>query len=318
MYNKEIQINQCRLNGRIVMPPMATNKSIDGTINESLCMYYAERSMNPHVNLIITEHAFVCTSGKASKGQISAQEDSCIQGYRKIASMVHYNSKAKIFAQISHAGGNANVNANGGVLYAPSEYIYKGNQAREITHEQMDYIKNQFAEAAARIKKAGFDGVEIHGAHGYLLNQFFSPLTNHRTDEYGPQSISNRMRYITEVVKTVRQAVGNDFAISYRFGGEDYTAGGSTLEDAVAGAKLLEQAGVDLISVSGGILGTTRKNHDEPGYFSDQSEAIKKAVQIPVLLTGGVKNIEQADILLKEEKADLIGIGRALLVNPNL
>ena len=159
------------------------------------------------------------------------------------------------------------------------------------------------------------DDVELHSAHGYLLNQFFSPLANRRTDGYGPQTVENRVRFHREVILAVRQAVGEDFPIALRLGGCDYEAGGSTVEDCVEACRLLEHSGVDLLHLTGGMNGFVRPGHGEPGYFRDLSVPVKGAVHIPVLLTGGVTTPAQAEALLEEGCADLIGVGRAIFKN---
>ena len=173
-------------------------------------------------------------------------------------------------------------------------------------------IEAQFASAAVRAIEAGYDGVEIHCAHAYLLNQFYSPMINKRTDKYGG-SLENRLRFLVETVGAVRQAVGVDVPIAVRLGGADYLPGGSKEEDAVEAAILLEKAGVDFLDISGGMCFFLRPGHLEPGYFSSMTEKIKAKVSIPVLLTGGIKKVEDAERLLTEGKADMIGVGRALM-----
>jgi 2,4-dienoyl-CoA reductase-like NADH-dependent reductase (Old Yellow Enzyme family) len=162
------------------------------------------------------------------------------------------------------------------------------------------------------VKEAGFDGVEIHGAHGYLLNQFFSPLTNKRTDEYGGV-VFGRIRLHLEVIAAVREAVGEEFPLLLRLGASDYMAGGTRIADSTIAAVEFERVGVDILDVTGGLTGYIRPGHDEPGYFAELSEAIKGVVSIPVMLTGGVTEPQHAEKLLAEGKADLIGVGRAIL-----
>ena len=154
--------------------------------------------------------------------------------------------------------------------------------------------------------------MEIHCAHGYLLNQFYSPLTNKRSDDYGG-SLENRLRFTLETVACVRGAVGGKIPIAVRLGGADYLPGGSKEEDAVEACKLLEAAGVDLLDLSGGMCFYMRPGHLEAGYFASMSAKVKSAVSVPVLITGGVKKVADAEALLADGKADLIGVGRALL-----
>jgi len=168
-----------------------------------------------------------------------------------------------------------------------------------------------FRAAALRAKTAGFDGVEIHSAHGYLLNQFLSPLSNKRTDEYGGD-ILGRIRIHLEVIKAVREEVGDNFPILLRMGACDYREGGTSIEDSTAAAKAFEEAGVDILDISGGFCGYVNPTDNGQGYFSALTEAMKSTVSIPAILTGGVTNPDAAEQLLKDGKADLIGVGRAV------
>ena len=153
----------------------------------------------------------------------------------------------------------------------------------------------------------------IHAAHGYLLNEFYSPLTNFRDDEYGPDCIENRVRFHLQVIEAVRGAVGPDYPVALRFGGCDYHAGGSTVEDSVRACALFERAGVDLLDISGGMYGYRIPGLEGPGYFREMTAAIKKAVSAPVLLTGGVRTAGEAEQLLAQGAADLIGVGLSLI-----
>jgi NADPH2 dehydrogenase len=185
-----------------------------------------------------------------------------------------------------------------------------------LSKAQIQKIIADFADAAVRTQKAGFDAVEIHSAHGYLLNQFYSPLTNIRTDEYGG-SVHNRIRLHLEVIAAVRAAVGDDFPLLLRLGGCDYQPGGSTIADSVAAAREFAQAGIDILDISGGFCGFNNPLFTTAGYFSDMTLPIKQAVQLPVILTGGITTGRQAEDLLACGAADLIGVGRALLKDSN-
>ena len=169
-----------------------------------------------------------------------------------------------------------------------------------------------FALAAGRAKEAGFDGVEIHSAHGYLLNQFYSPITNQRTDQYGG-SLVNRIRLHIQIIERIRQTVGGDYPLTLRLGVYDGLENGSTMDEAVQACVMFEKAGLDFIDLSGGLNGYLRPGHSEQGYFQDFSEAVKQQVKMPVLLTGGITEAQAAEALLQAQKADLIGIGRAIL-----
>ena len=315
---ESIKVNSVVLGNRIVMPPMATGKAIgEGMISEELVNYYKERAIGGYYGLIITEHAYIDKLGIASKNQVSISKDEDIEGYKKIADAIHSVGSSKVFAQINHCGISKDKNSPGhAVGPSPINKPWKiGLEAPiELTKEAISDIVNKFALAAVRARKACCDGVEIHVAHGNLLNQFYSPITNIRTDEYGG-SVENRLRITKEVINAVRNAVGNDFPISVRLGGIDYYEGGNTLQECEVACRLLESYGVDLISLTGGMKGYTREGHNEAGYFKEMSLAAKKIVNVPVILTGGVKTAREAEELLEEGACDLVGVGRATLLD---
>ena len=308
--NQTLEINHKILRNRIVMPPMATGKAVQGMPTEVQINYYRERSKA--TAMIIVEHEYISAEGMASKGQLSMADDSVIEGYRKLTKAVHEEG-ALILAQISHAGGVARDIED--VPIAPSPIVIRPNMPtpKEMTADDISRVIHAFTEAAVRARKAGFDGVEIHGAHGYLLNQFYSPLTNFRTDEYTGNTMEGRTRIHTEIIKSVRKTVGNDFIVALRFGACDYMDGGSEIKDIPTASRIFEQAGIDLLDISGGHCIYTIKGKTEPGWFAELSKPAKQAVKIPVMLTGGVKTGEDAEKLLEGQAADLIGVGRSMM-----
>jgi 2,4-dienoyl-CoA reductase-like NADH-dependent reductase (Old Yellow Enzyme family) len=186
-----------------------------------------------------------------------------------------------------------------------------GTMPKALEKDEIAAIVGDFRAAALRVKLAGFDGVEIHSAHGYLLSQFLSPLTNTRTDEYGGD-LAGRMKIHIEIITAVRAAVGDDFLILLRLGAADYMECGLTIEDSKIAAHAFEKAGVDMLDISGGMCRFSVPNADKPGYFAPLSQAIKEVVSIPVMVTGGISHAEDAEQILREGKADLIGVGRAI------
>lgn len=314
LLNTPVRVGGIELKNRIVMPPMATEKSEGGGVSEALCRYYDEKTRDGAIGLVITEHCFVRPDGKASPRQLSIALDADVGGLSRLAAAIHANG-AKAFAQISHAGAAAKAEVTGCPPIGPSAVPSPrapGSTPREMDVTEIREIVSAFAQAAARAKRAGFDGVEIHSAHGYLLDQFYSPLTNHRGDEYGG-SLENRLRIHREVLAAVREAVGADFPVALRLGACDYMDGGATAEDGARAAVLLERAGLDLLDVSGGFCGYVNPNCREQGYFRELTEAMKREVSLPVVLTGGVVDPAAAERLLEEGAADLIGVGRAIL-----
>ena len=310
---KPLQTNHINLANRLVMPPMATSKAqLDGKVSKAVLDYYAEKSLGGYISLVIIEHSFIMKEGKASNQQLSIADDSVVEDLKELANTIH-NNGSKAAMQINHAGSAAAKEVTGSEPVGPSAVpnLRSGNVPKELTKEDIQHIVNAFRQAARRTKEAGFDGVEIHSAHGYLLNQFFSPLSNKRTDEYGGD-VHNRIKIHLEVIKAVREAVGDDFTILLRLGASDYMEGGSTIEDSIIASKEFEKAGVDILDISGGFNGYTVPGAAKQGYFSPLTEAIKKVVSIPVILTGGIREVSSAEKLLAEGKADLIGVGRSI------
>ncbi len=311
-----IMVGQLSIANRLVMPPMATAKAAeDDSVTDEACNYYRERAKYSRIGLIITEHSYVNIQGKAHPGQMSIAVDEMILSFQRLTDCIHKEG-VKIFAQISHAGSAALSKNTAQPPIGPSA-VYHPRQKEELpmemTAQQIHEVTVWFAQAALRAKQAGFDGVEIHSAHGYLLNQFFSTLANRRTDDYGVQSVENRTRFHREIIQAVREIVGDAFPIAMRLGGCDYEAGGSTIDDCVEACRIFEENGVDLLHLTGGMNGYNRPGHSEPGYFRDMSIPVKQTVKIPVLLTGGITTPAQAETLIAEGCADMIGVGRAIL-----
>lgn len=306
-----------RLYSRLVIPPMATQSSDSGIPGNDTIDHYRRLAGNPLAGLLITERSYVDPAGMADSHQLSMASDEVVAAQRQLTDAVHAaNPNLKIFAQISHAGANTSPSVTGEALVSASSLEGNGGRSRALSIDEIKGLEAKFAAAARRVKEAGYDGVEIHSAHGYLLNQFYSPLTNFRDDAYGPQNLENRLRFLTEIIAAVRQAVGNDFPLAVRLGGSDYQVGGSTLDDAAGAAQILEKSGIDLLDLSGGLGMFMRPGHREPGWFSDMSKAVKERVSLPVILTGGVQTPAQAEALLNQGTADFIGVGRAMLRNP--
>ncbi|HEX3015849.1 MAG TPA: NADH:flavin oxidoreductase [Desulfobacteria bacterium] len=313
-----LQAKNLSLTNRLVMPPMATAKATpEGKVSQAILDYYAEKSYGGYISLIIIEHSFIKQEGKAGNQQLSVADDSMLAGLRELAAVIHRNGP-KTVMQLNHAGSATAQEITGSTPVGPSAVTNprKGSVPRELTRQEIANIVQAFHDGARRTQQAGFDGVEIHSAHGYLLNQFFSPLTNKRTDEYGG-SVHNRIRLHLEVIEAVRSAVGRDFPILLRLGASDFLSGGITIEDSLIAAREFEQAGVNILDISGGLSGYTVPGLTGQGYFAPLTEAIKQVVSIPVILTGGITEVQAAERLLAEQKADLIGVARAILKDSN-
>lgn len=313
LLTKPIPIHHLTLRNRIAMPPMATGKAVDGMPDDTLITHYTARAKV--TGLIIVEHEYVSPEGMAHKTQLSIAEDRVIPAYQKLTAAVR-NLGAAIFAQISHAGAQARDTGVSSLSPSGISLSENAQEAVEMTSADIAHVIDAFAAAARRAKDAGFDGVELHSAHGYLLNQFYSPLTNRRTDAYSGSTLEGRTRLHCEIIRAVRDTVGPDYPVAIRFGAYDYKEGGSLREEIPAACRIFESAGIDLIDISGGLNGTSAPGNPNPGWFSDLSRLAKDAVSIPVLVTGGVKTPQDAEDILQRGDADIIGVGRAMLQDP--
>ncbi len=305
-----LKVKNLTLKNRIVLPPMATSKALeDGAMSQGILDYYNEKTKDKDLALVIVEHSFITEEGRASANQLSVASDDMIEGLKKLSDVFHNNDTLAVM-QINHAGTRAKPNDPTLLPTGPSLIPDVNSTVLEAT--ALKNIIAYFTEAARRCKEAGFDGVEIHSAHGYLLNQFYSPLINKREDEYGG-SLENRIRLHLEIIRAVRKTVGPDYPIFLRLGGCDYKEGGTTIDDSVIASRIFEKEGVDLLDISGGFCGYMHPTEKSQGYFREITEALKKAVTIPVLLTGGITDLDAADAILEKNQTDLIGIGRAIL-----
>ena len=301
-----LKVKGLTLKNRIVMPPMNTDLATSrGAVTDDLIEHYIQRSKA--LGLLIVEHSYVSSHGKLSERQLGIYDDGLVLGLKRLSNNVHATG-TPVVIEINHAGRSANMEIIGMKPVAPSA----NENARELRGEEIEALTEAFVMAADRAMRASFDGVEVHGAHGFLLNQFFSPLTNRRQDKYGG-SLENRIRFPLDVVERVREKIGGR-PLLYRLGSDDLDPKGVRIEDSKKFAVKLEEAGVDIIDVSGGLCGSRPPQlQDRQGYFIPQAQQIKKAVDIPVIGVGGVAEPEYADKLIRDKKVDLVAVGRAIL-----
>lgn len=321
-------IGNMRTRNRIVMTAMGNHlANSDGSVSERDIAFYSARARGG-VGLIITECAIVDgLRGKGNNNQISVADDKLLPGLNRLAQEIH-KYDCKICVQIYHPGRQGISAINGNLpLSAPSEVECKAvhQPVAAMTTLEVEEMVEKFIQAAVRVKTAGFDGVEVHGAHGYLINQFLSPYTNLRQDRYGG-SFENRLRFLDEIVRGIRSSCGSDFPIIVRLSVDEFleTTGlpgkGLHLEDGVKIAKYLEKAGVDAINVSSGIYESMNVAWEpfsfEQGWKLYLSEAVKKAVRIPVIGVALFRDPEFADNALGEGKLDFIGSARQHYADP--
>ena len=304
-----LRVKGLTLKCRIVMAPVATDFATEaGVVTERLIEHYVRRA--EALGLLIVEHSYILPQGRLSQRQLGLYDDSLISGLEKLTQSVQAMD-TPIVAQITHAGSQTSEKTIGMPPVGPSA----SRGVHELQVSEIEDLCFAFVAAAERAVRAGFDGVEIHGAHGFLLNQFYSPLTNKRRDEYGG-SLENRMRFPLEVVERVRAAVGEKI-LSYRLGADDMDRAGTGIEDSKIFAARLQEAGVDILDVSGGLCGSSpEKLKLVQGYFMGQARQIREVVDIPVVGVGGITDPYYADRFVREGAADLIAVGRALLKDP--
>jgi len=304
---EKTKINQIELKNRFVRS--ATWEGLakpDGSCSEEITEMMVKLAKG-QVGLIISSHAFVNQAGRAHIGQLGIYEDFLIDSYRKMVEKVH-DEGSKIIMQITHAGGRAMIESKDGKALGPSDLEVKKYNCRKMSITEIKQTVRDFTDAARRVKKAGFDGVQLHGAHGFLLNQFLSPFFNKRKDDYG-NSIENR-----------------EFTVTIKLNSDDFLEGGFTPEQMVKVSSLLEKAGIDAIELSGGNsigkysssrIGRISSEEDEV-YYIDAAKLYKNSINIPLILVGGILSYQVARKLVEDELADYIALCRPLIREPQL
>lgn len=277
------------------------------------------------VGLIISGHAYVSPIGQASPWQLGIYDDRLIDGLRSMTEAVHAGG-GKIIAQLAHAGHFALEATIDGPPVVVSNFDELAQTPRtELSVSDMEKLKRDYVAAARRSQAAGFDGIQLHSAHGYLLSQFLSPWFNRRTDQYGGSG-ENRVRIHIETIRAIRQAVGDDYPLLVKINSEDFSDGGLRVADSIAAAGRMVDAGLDAIELSGGVLtgrklSPSRPNINAPekeAYFQDAARAFKKALDVPLILVGGIRSIDVAERLLSEKTADYFSMSRPLIREPDL
>lgn len=297
----------------------------DGRPTGKLADYYAALASGG-VGLIISGYAFVRTEGKQLSGKMGLHTDRFEADFKRLARGVH-DAGGALAVQLVHAGGQADAEVTGQDTVAPSAVRtaqYKGIPTA-LTKPGIDAIVAAFGESAQRARQWGIDAVQLHGAHGYLINQFLSPHTNHRTDAYGG-TVDNRCRFMLEVVAEVRRRVGRDYPILIKLNAADHLPGGLEPGDALAAAERLDAAGIDAIEISAGTpasgdMGPAREKIDSPekeAYNLDLAKSIKSAVDCPVMVVGGFRSYDVCEKAVAKHGLDFIAMARPLIRQPDL
>lgn len=277
------------------------------------------------VGLIISGHAYVRPEGQAGPWQLGACKDELIPELTVMTNTVHV-AGGRIVLQLAHAGFFADPRLTGRTPLAPSALAETAKSPRrEMTPDDIAAVVEAFGCAAGRAKQAGFDGVQIHAAHGYLLSQFLSPAFNRRTDRYGG-TLDNRARALVEVLGAVRRTVGPDYPVLVKMNCGDFIENGLSLDDAVRVAEHLADNGIDAIEISGGVVTGGKLSPSRMGihsaekeaYFLDRARAFRKAVEVPLILVGGNRSYAVAETIIREETVDYIAMSRPLIRQPDL
>ncbi len=319
------QINGMPLKNRFVRSATWEGMAADnGAATPDLIKLMADLAQGG-VGLIISSHAYVSKEGQAGPWQLGVYADDLVPGLSKMTGAVH-DQGGKIVIQLAHAGYHANAKLSGVMPVAPSANVGIAKSPRkELNEDDVQGIVGAFAEAARRAKAAGFDGVQIHAAHGYLLSQFLSPIYNQRSDTYGC-SIQNRSKMLMTILNAIRETVGPEYPVLIKMNCGDFFENGLSLDDAIQVGKMLAEAGIDAIELSGGLLIGKKMSPSRMGihsmekeaYFQKEALEFRKSVHVPMILVGGNRSYEMARQIVDNDIADYISLCRPFIREPGL
>lgn len=297
-----------------------------GFMSDKQYEIYEELAKND-VGLISTGYARIMESDCPNAGMMGIYDDCFIPSYKKLTDIVHKHN-GKIMMQIAYGGTKTTYKVNERTIFCPSGVpeITTGTKGKEMTIDDIKLVAKAHGEAARRVKESGFDAVQIHAGHNYLLNQFLSPYYNRRADEYGG-SIENRARAVIECYDEVRKAVGKDYTVMIKITCTDFTEGGFSFDNCLTFCKMLEKKGIDCIEISGNIHGKAEKmagyefdGHSilKDGYFVEYGKIIADKVNVPIYVTGGFRSPEYMNKILSKTNISGFGISRPFLTEPDL
>lgn len=298
---------------------------VDGFVTDALVEFYKELTKGG-IGLIITGNALVHVSGRSVPQMLCIHNDHYIDRLKRLTDAIH-SLDGKVVIQLVHGGRQCFPILLGGERpLAPSEVYDPVTKVipKAMSNEEIWEIIEAFGDAARRAMYAGFDGVQIHGAHGYLVSEFLSPHTNRRDDYWGGDE-ERRFHFLEEVYKAMRREVGNNYPILIKINADDFIEGGLRPEESLRIAKRLEELGIDAIEISGGMYESGTKtaqpnilNKEQEAYFRDSSRLFKKELNVPIMLVGGIRSKDVAEDILKRGDADLISLSRPLIREPDL
>ena len=311
-----IKIGRLQIPNRIVLPPLvcwAANE--DGTLTDYNLRHYETFR---DIGLTVVEATVVSPEGRLSQKQIGAFDDKHLPGLKKLAEVIREKGSVASI-QLHHAGGSTNTtNTFGRPLLAPSPISRSKEVPQELTHQDIERIINDFVAAAELVAEAGFQAIELHGAHGYLISQFLSPAFNLRSDDYGG-SLENRARFALELFNRLKANVGDRLLVYLRLGLAEDAENGLSVAEGQQVAKWLVAAGAEMLHISSGMGRPPAHAKPEGSPFSEimhLAGLAKQAVDVPIIGVGGIKRPEQAELALREGLADMIAVGKGLLADP--
>jgi 2,4-dienoyl-CoA reductase-like NADH-dependent reductase (Old Yellow Enzyme family) len=321
------ELRGVRLDNRIVVSPMGQHSAEDGHPNDWHLTHLGQLAVSGAA-LLITEAAAVDPRGRISPGCLGIWSDDQIAGYRRIIDFARTHGRTRMGIQLGHSGRKGSVsqswfgqkslaeNEGGWEIFNPSPIAYPGRKTpTEIDRATMHEVVRQFSDAARRSDEAGFDLIEIHAAHGYLIHAFLTPLLNQRTDDYGG-SLENRMRFGLEVFRAVREAFPAHKAVGVRVSATDWIDGGWTLDETIEFARELKALGCDYICASTGGVSPEQQIPVGPLYQAGFAEAIRRETGIATMAVGLITEPQEAESVIADGSADLVALGRAMLYNP--
>lgn len=323
---EKTKINQMELKNRFVRS--ATWEGLansDGSCSKEIIDMMIELSKG-QVGLIISSHAYINPTGQSHIRQLGIYNDYLIDSYKRMIEMVHHEG-SKIILQINHGGGRAMSQLKDTRSFGPSSLEIKDYSCREMTVSEIVQTIEDFKKAAVRANNSGFDGIQLHGAHGFLLSEFLSPFFNRRKDHYGG-SIENRARIILEILQAIRSELSRQFTIIIKLNSDDFIKNGFTPIEMVQVSALLEKAGMDAIELSGGTALSVSKYSSERAskgdfqedevYYREAAKLYKKEINVPLILVGGIRSYEVAKDLIEQGKTDYIALSRPFIREPGL
>ena len=317
-----IHVGTLRLEHRLIMAAMGSGfASAGGRATDRLVRYLARRAEGG-IALVTTEATAVDASGAPFPVALRADDDGTLEGLRRVAEAVHAHG-VPISMQLYHAGRQMSLRVSGRQPVAPSAIPCPmvREMPRALEGEEIPALVERFAEAAARAREAGFDAIELHGSHGYLIHQFLTPLANQRTDQWGGD-LAGRARFALAVVRRIRERLGRGFPLLYKLSAEDRLPGGLTLDDTLVFGRWLEEAGVDALIVSAGTYGSFQWIVQPLGWpqacLRAQAARFSETLRIPVAAVGRINDPAVAEEVVERGEADLVAMGRALLADPDL